>query len=231
MGTASSGSFYVDFYASTNTIISTSDYLIGRRSVGSIGPFTDVDVSLTGTFPRTIPAGTYNVGWIIDADSQVAEFDESNNTAVTSGQITVLDPCSLDVYEPNNSSGAADPISLNTSQNHSICLEGDEDWLRFVLSEESLVTIATSGPTASDTVVYLYDSSLTLVGFDDDGGPGLYSLLTDAYPAGTYYIRVIEYGSNYYIPSYSVALNAVPALIFENGFETGNTNGWTTAVP
>ncbi len=231
-GTASSGTFDVDFYASTNTIISTGDYFIGRAAVSSISPFSFANVSLTGTFPQAIPAGTYNVGWILDADGEVPEFLENNNTAVTSGLITVLDPCSLDAHEPNGSSGTANPISLNTSQTHSICLEGDEDWMQFVLSEELEVTIATTGPTASDTVVYLYNSSVVQIGYDDDGGPGLYSLLTGVYPAGTYYIRVIEYASNDYIPSYNVALSAAASpVIFADGFERGTTSAWSSSVP
>ncbi len=90
IGTASSGSFSVRYYASTNTTISTSDYLIGTETVSSISPFSPGDSNWTGTFPSSIPTGSYYVGWIIDSGSNVTEFDESNNIAYkTSYKLTV----------------------------------------------------------------------------------------------------------------------------------------------
>ena len=79
IGTASSGGFGVSYYASTNTIISTSDFLIGTDYVNSINPFNWKDSDWTGTFPSSVPDGEYYVGWIIDSGSDVTEFVESNN--------------------------------------------------------------------------------------------------------------------------------------------------------
>jgi V8-like Glu-specific endopeptidase len=84
VGTASSGGFYVRYYASTNTYISAFDYLIGTDYVSSINAFNYRDSDWSGTFPSTIPEGTYWVGWIIDAYDNVTEFDEDNNTAYKS---------------------------------------------------------------------------------------------------------------------------------------------------
>jgi V8-like Glu-specific endopeptidase len=81
VGTASSGGFYVSYYASTNTTISTADYLIGSAYVASISPFSWADSNWSGTFPGGVPDGLYHVGWIIDSTGQVVEFDEANNTA------------------------------------------------------------------------------------------------------------------------------------------------------
>ena len=89
IGTASSGGFYVHFYASTNNYISTSDYLIGYTYVSSISAFNYADVSWSGTFPE-IPAGQYYVGWLIDQADTRDEFDESNNQAYISSKITVI---------------------------------------------------------------------------------------------------------------------------------------------
>ncbi len=90
MATASSGGFYVYYYASTNTIISAADHFIGSDYVSSISPFNNRDSSWTGIFPASIPAGNYYVGWIIDAPNWVYEFDETNNKAYITSQITVL---------------------------------------------------------------------------------------------------------------------------------------------
>jgi V8-like Glu-specific endopeptidase len=225
VGTASSGSFYVDFYASTNPIISTGDRFIGRTLVSSISPFSFADVSWNGTFPQAIPAGAYYVGWILDASSVVTEFDEANNTAVATGTVTVLDPCSLDAYEPDNTPGTASPFTVNTTQTHSMCLEGDVDWVIFYLAEESTLSVATSGATG-DTVLELQDSGFNVVGFDDDGGPGLFSLITGVYAAGTYYARAWEFSNDDYILSYNLTVSAVATGIFSDGFESGNTSAW-----
>jgi V8-like Glu-specific endopeptidase len=99
IGTASSGGFNVSYYASTNTIISAGDHLIGTAYVSSITPFNWRDSDWDGTFPNDIPPGTYWVGWIIDSDDNVVEFSESNNTAYKSSyQLTVSEAPKPDLH-------------------------------------------------------------------------------------------------------------------------------------
>ena len=83
IGTASSGGFYVAYYASTNTTITTADRFIGKDYVSSISPFAYGNSDWNGTYPSSpaIPNGQYYVGWIIDSDGDVSEFNEGNNTA------------------------------------------------------------------------------------------------------------------------------------------------------
>jgi V8-like Glu-specific endopeptidase len=96
IGTASSGGFYVAYYASTNNFISTYDYLICEDYVSSIDPFNYRDSNCSVSFPSNIPPGTYYVGWIIDSRDNVNEArdnGEDNNTAYKdSYQLTVLPP-------------------------------------------------------------------------------------------------------------------------------------------
>jgi len=93
IGTAYSGVFYVSYYASTDTEITASDYLIGVDEVPSITPFTWTDSDWSGTFPN-IPAGNYYVGWIIDSTNIVDEsrdYGEYNNVAYKSSyQLNVI---------------------------------------------------------------------------------------------------------------------------------------------
>ena len=62
----------------------------------------------------------------------------------------------------------------------------------------------------ADTKLWLYRDTFTTetppacsgtsgcIEFDEDGGPGLYSLIEDrGLPAGTYYVRVAGYSSTY----------------------------------
>ncbi|KKL91765.1 hypothetical protein LCGC14_1891420, partial [marine sediment metagenome] len=91
-GTTSSGGFYIYYYASTNNVITTLDYFIGSDYVSSISAFGYSDSSWSGIFPSDIPAGNYYIGWIIDSPDWVDEFDENNNDAYKSSQITVNPP-------------------------------------------------------------------------------------------------------------------------------------------
>ena len=105
-GTASSGGFYVSYYASTNNIISTSDYLIGNDYVSSISPFQYKDSSLTLTFPSTIPEGEYYVGWIIDRTGLVNEFDEGNNIAYKSSPKLTVNKHTITFYTDPSTVGS-----------------------------------------------------------------------------------------------------------------------------
>lgn len=114
-----------------------------------------------------------------------------------------------DSYEPDDSAAQASPIASGSSQNHSICPAGDEDWVSFTLGGESGVALETSGPSG-DTRMWLYDSGLSLLEYNDDGGTSLFSAIdrlcgVDALPAGTYYVKVDEYGSDDEIASYDLA--------------------------
>lgn len=89
-GTAAAGNHTVRFYASTDNAISSSDYLLGNVNLGGVGPFEWETATLSTLFPGTVPAGNYFVGWIIDSDGAVTEFDEGNNTGyVKSSLLTV----------------------------------------------------------------------------------------------------------------------------------------------
>ncbi len=81
VGTASTGGFYVHYYASTNDYISTYDYLLGSDYVSSVSAFNSGSASWSGTVPASIPEGNYYIGWIIDKDDIRDEFDETNNVA------------------------------------------------------------------------------------------------------------------------------------------------------
>ncbi|GEM_PF-3324354 len=92
-GTAASGAFDVDVYASTNTVITTADYYLGTVDLGSISAGSYADCDLVGASTAGIPEGAYWVGWIIDGANHVVETDENNNTAYkTATQLTITSP-------------------------------------------------------------------------------------------------------------------------------------------
>jgi V8-like Glu-specific endopeptidase len=92
-GTANAGNFKVSFYASTNDIISTADYLLGEVNLSSVSALNWSDAIWTGNLPTNLPVGQYYIGWRIDSGNTQSEFREDNNTGViTSSRLTVNAP-------------------------------------------------------------------------------------------------------------------------------------------
>jgi cysteine-rich repeat protein len=72
-------------------------------------------------------------------------------------------------------------------------------WYTFTITATKPVTIAVNGTGMTDPVVAIYSGNcgaLVQAGCDDDAGPGNFSLYTGNLSAGTYYIRVLGYGSS-----------------------------------
>ncbi|MCG2784937.1 MAG: trypsin-like serine protease [Anaerolineae bacterium] len=118
-------------------------------------------------------------------------------------------------YEPNDSAAAATLITSGQPQTHSIFPADDQDWVKFELTNESLVALETSGTSSEDTRLWLYDSSLNELEFNDNGGDGNYSQIDrvcniDSLSAGTYYVKVDEAGNNAEIPAYILSYKAIP---------------------
>ncbi len=114
-----------------------------------------------------------------------------------------------DIHEPDNSSAQAHLISSGVKQTHSINPANDVDWVTFVLDGSSAVNIETSGLTAADTRLWLYDSEMNEVKYDDNSGSGNFSLISitcgeSALSAGTYYVKVDENGQNNLIAEYGL---------------------------
>lgn len=80
--------YKVRFYASTDPVITATDRLIGTYQTPANHPggaVANVGLNLED-FPATIPYGQYYLGWIIDGDDEVGEWDDrgSDNTVLYS---------------------------------------------------------------------------------------------------------------------------------------------------
>ncbi len=91
-GGETSQSFFVDFYLSDNSTISTSDYILGSFQVlGGMQSGTGPQVNTSFALPvRGHSAyengdGSYYIGMIVDADSDVQESNEGNNRNIGNG--------------------------------------------------------------------------------------------------------------------------------------------------
>ena len=80
----------------------------------------------------------------------------------------------------------------------------DVDWFRFEVSASSEVTAETTGRL--DAVGTLYDAGGNVLGEDDDSGAGLNFRIRRALDAGTYFVRVVPFGSA--TGSYTLRLSA-----------------------
>lgn len=101
--------------------------------------------------------------------------------------------------EPANNACPGEAYTLGDVY-HGTITTGDLDWVTFSATAGHLLTLGTDqdGADAVDTVIELYaDDCTTLLTSNDDGGPGLYSLISD-FPApytGNYALKIRPFGS------------------------------------
>lgn len=117
-----------------------------------------------------------------------------------------------DAFEPDDSSSQASTITPTVPQSHSFHTAGDRDWVKFTLSQASDVRIETDG-LAGDTEMWLYgpNDPTRLIEYNDDSGNGTFSLISrtgiNRLSAGTYFIKLSEYGNNDRIAAFSLNLS------------------------
>ncbi len=96
--------------------------------------------------------------------------------------------------EPLNNTCPGEPY-LYGDVYHAGLTAGDQDWVTIFAGAGDLITLATDSEAGSTTDTYLElyrDDCTTLLAFNDDGGPGLFSLISN-FPApytGAYYVKV-----------------------------------------
>jgi subtilisin-like proprotein convertase family protein len=96
--------------------------------------------------------------------------------------------------EPLNDTCPGEPYTLMDVY-HASLTPGDQDWVSFSCTVGDLMTLATDadGTPTADTYLELYANDCsTLLAWDDDGGPGLFSLISN-FPApytGSYYLKI-----------------------------------------
>ncbi|MBA7542680.1 hypothetical protein ES705_35004 [subsurface metagenome] len=78
-GTNTSSPFTVSYYASNDTTFSDEDYLIGTDIIPTLSPTESTDSQWSGVLPSDIPSGSYYIGWILDVNDDIDEFNENNN--------------------------------------------------------------------------------------------------------------------------------------------------------
>jgi len=127
-----------------------------------------------------------------------------------------------DTYESDNSLATAKTITVNgAAQTHNIHVQGDADFVKFTLAATSSVIITTSG-TVGDTELRLYSSTAAQLAYNNDSSGTFSRIAASNLAAGTYYVKVNEYGNNAVIASYSLAITATATLV-SDAYEADNT--------
>ncbi len=164
------------------------------------------DESGTGSFSlitkATLAPGTYYLGIRENGDNAtIAAYTVQASWTTAAGPTP-------DAYEFDGHATTAKDISNGQTQNHTMHVAGDVDWVKFTVGAAgaSNVRVETSG-ASGDTHMWLFgpNNSSTLVAYDNDNGTGSFSLIQVAtLAAGTYYLGIREYGDNATIAAYTV---------------------------
>ena len=125
-----------------------------------------------------------------------------------------------DDYSPD-SVATNGSVSAPGSVNGDIETDGDEDWFAVTLTEGREYQFALNGTTLSDPLLQLRDSTGALVTSNDDGGPGLNSLITyTATATGTFYLVARAFSSQtgtYSLTVQDVGVATVPGITISEG--------------
>lgn len=87
-GSVTQAPYYVGFYLSQDATITTSDIIIGRRTLGGLLAGESSIGTTTVTIPSDVRLGTYYLGAVVDYDGRIIENSESNN-ALPGSTITI----------------------------------------------------------------------------------------------------------------------------------------------
>ena len=130
IGTATAAATTLGYYLSANTVINSSDYLIGTDAVASLTAGNtsteNITQNISAIINPQIPAGTYYVGILADYNSTLAESNENNNTCYDSSpQFTVTYDCKdTNAHNYNPTATYADNTTCQTCSDNTI--NGDE---------------------------------------------------------------------------------------------------------
>lgn len=107
----------------------------------------------------------------------------------------------VDSYEPDNTSSTASYISVGSNQTHNLSA-GDVDWVYFDITTPGQYMIETTG--SGDTTMTLYNSSLSQIAYNDDGGSDFNARISGSFTAGRYYVKVQAYNSSAIVNGYGL---------------------------
>ena len=117
-GGGSAGASVTRFYLSTNATVDAGDVLLGSRSIGPLAAAASSVSSSSLTIPATTPGGLYYVVATADANAQVVETTETNNTRA-SGRIAIGADLTVSALTAPPAAGAGVPFTVTDTTTNS----------------------------------------------------------------------------------------------------------------
>lgn len=218
IGEQSSNNYTVDFYASTNTNITTSDYKIGHVSRSGLAPGAQHSYNTTCQFPPNgydgspIPADNYYIGIIVTCSN---DNNSSNNKGYDSTTVSVVEPPSpdlavQDVDATNGTYQAGDQIDVynlikniggQTSNSYTVDFYASTN-TTITASDYKIGHVSRSG--LAPGAQHSYNSHCYFPPNSYDGNP---------IPEGDYYIGIIVTCSNDDNPSNDKGYDSSPVTV------------------
>ncbi|SCL17659.1 Repeat domain-containing protein [Micromonospora rhizosphaerae] len=131
----------------------------------------------------------------------------------------------LGANEPNDAPARATAVA--TSVTGTLAAEGDVDWYRFDSAGQQAVDVTVTPPARdtniaqnADPILAVYDRDLRLIGRVDSAGRGGAETLSFVADTGTYYVAVSNYNGAADSRSYTLAVGAGTASLFQPPVET-----------
>ncbi|HST05085.1 MAG TPA: pre-peptidase C-terminal domain-containing protein, partial [Chloroflexia bacterium] len=170
------------------------------------------------------PAYRYTVGVTTTGELPPTGTPTASPTLSPFSPTPTTGPCD-DAYEPDGVPEAARLFYIGQTQQHSICPEGDADWVRFYARAGKEYTISTANlGIGLDTYMWLFDSDgQTILAYNDDGGNGVASRI-DFFPSvDSYYYVQVKNAGDLGLPSmtYDLSLIVTPGAPQPPGTATG----------
>lgn len=183
IGGQTSASYRISFYASTNTTISSSDYLIGYVDRTGIAAGGAHDYNTSGVLPSNLPDGSYYIG----ATLTLTDASSANNSNYDPSTITVrsVPPADLALESVNAPSGTFTPNQSITVDNLTRNVGGQTSSTYRITFYASTNTTITTGDYA---LFYVDRQALAPAGVHSYSTTGS---LPASLPAGTYYIGAL----------------------------------------
>ena len=189
-GSAGANGFYVNFYLSKDSTITTSDIYLGNRYISSLPAGTSTSpISDSFTLPSNI-SGNYYVGAIVDPTNSVAETNELNNIGVSSNIISINTP---DIAATAISTGSisykkGSKITIKSTVKNQGSATSGKFYVKFYLSKNSGYT------TSSD--IYLGYRSVSSLGVGSSNKATKYLKIPSNIKKGHYCCKMVIYPVN-----------------------------------
>lgn len=195
----------ISYYSATlnwNAVAGAGSYNVRYRATGSANWITSYNV-----YETDLPLYGLSLATVYEFQVQTDCGEESTSDFSTSATFTTLGSECTDVYEPNQTQGAANTIPVNTDVEALINVATDTDWFKFnnARKKNNIKITLTNLPDNYDVALYHADG--TLLGISENTGTDEEIITYNTSIIGTYYINV--YGSDgAYDPLLCYTLNA-----------------------